>query len=141
MSDMESELLDVDDDDRHVPRLKKPPATSFLLFHWSPVERRAGIIRRGLEPGRLSVCNTWRAPYTCFADSPGWAWALSAGIKKHHDEWDLWCVWSDRLTEYEEIPGDGSRGGRPHEIRVYHRIPKSALWFAGTRSQRGERAS
>lgn len=114
---------------------------SFPLYHWSPVDRRRGIIRHGLVPGRRSICGEWRPPYIAFADDPEWAWKLSGGHPRgaHVDLWDLWVVWTEALDGYETIPGSEDRD--PHEYRVYARIFKRDLFFVGTRHRRGEFAA
>lgn len=113
------------------------PNRPFLLFHWSPTTRRPGILRYGLVPGKRSTCNVWRPPYVCFADSPSWAWALSGALRPDHPEWDLWQMWSDVPSGYEELPGYGEREGRVHEYRVYERVFKRDLWLVGSRPQQG----
>ena len=115
-------------------------ADPVMLFHWSPTTRRRGITRHGLVPGRLSIDRAWRPPYIAYAHSPSLAWALSGGHGrgKHIDVWDLWMTWTTHTGGYELLGGPGEP---MHEYRVYHRIPKSQLWFVGTRTQAGERAA
>jgi hypothetical protein len=109
--------------------MKRP----FPLYHWSPTERRKSILREGLKTHKLSRCGQWRPPYICFSDSPSWAWGASGDLGKNKGEqWDLWMVWTDKLDAYEEL-SIGSSSGKPTEFRVYHHIPKSKIWYVGSR--------
>lgn len=115
---------------------------SLLLFHWTPVARRKQIIRHGLRPAMRPTTHTatgWRAPYVCFADTPSWAWALSAGQPTAPPgDWDLWQCYADRLEDPYISPADWSNG--IHEVRTGHRVPKRHLWHVGTRTRpAGER--
>lgn len=116
----------------------------FVLFHWSPTDRRQRIIRRGLVPGSWSTDRLWRPPFVCFSANPELAWALSADTPRGHtvESWDLWATWTDDLTGFEEIVDRYPDTGREYvkEYRVYERVWKRDLWFVGTRTQRGERA-
>lgn len=106
----------------------------FPLYHWSPVERRKQIARRGLVPGSLSRDRDWRPPYICFSDSPSLAWGLSGGLgrDKRHKSWDLWMMWSDVPGGYEEMPFDHDPSWIK-EYRVYERIFKRDIWWVATR--------
>lgn len=117
-------------------------STPFPLFHWSPSERRKGIIRRGMDIGRWSVKRDWKPPLTCWASNPHLAWRLSGDVHRDIDSWDLWMTWSDDVSGYEQIIDyvKDSSDSYVKEYRIYERIPKSKLWFVGTRRQRGERA-
>jgi len=108
----------------------------FLLYHWSPVERRPQIQRRGLRPKALSRCGQWNAPYVCFSDSPSLAWILSAGMTDAPGEWDLWMVWSNVPSKLKRRTDLENGHGRPTEFRVHEPIPKSKLWHVGVRSHR-----
>ncbi len=104
----------------------------FILFHWSPVERRKQIEREGLCPGKLSRCKQWRPPYVCFSKSPSMAWGLSCIGRDKQGMWDLWMMWSDDVPNgWEVLSTDGS--GRPTEYRIYERIKKSRIWYVGSR--------
>lgn len=112
--------------------------SDFLLYHWSPKDRRKSIEHYGLRPGHLSTDHIWRPPVVCFAESPSLAWSLSAdtGRGRQHQFWDLWMVWSSTLLEsggYEIIPMDD---GTPREYRFYFRVWKRDLWYVGTREQK-----
>jgi hypothetical protein len=108
-----------------------------LLFHWTPTRHRRQIIRHGLVPGRRAVTHPapgWRSPYVCFADTPSYAWSLSAGQRTAPPgEWDLWQTWADRLEEPYVSPADWANG--IHEVRTGHRVPKRHLWHVGTRTR------
>lgn len=104
----------------------------FMLYHWAPVARRRSILRHGLVPGKRSVDGSWRPPYLCFAKFPTVAWALSATHSRVRGEWDLWCVWSDRVGLY--ITRNATRT-QWHwtEYRSKRRIAKAHVWHVGTR--------
>lgn len=102
----------------------------FLMFHWAPVERRRSITRHGLTPGKRSRCGQWKPPHICFSNSPSWAWAASAGLSEERGEWDLWMCWSGEASGYERLPNARAQCA---EYRVYETIPKSKIWFVGTR--------
>jgi hypothetical protein len=126
---------DEDDDDQRLPTVPYE-VPDRLVFHWSPVVRRRQIIRYGLRPRMRATITAleWRAPYVCFADSPSWAWALSAGMPwAPAGEWDLWQTWlSDLGPDIEVIP-DPSRQSGMYEIRTGARVFKRHLWHVGTR--------
>jgi len=108
----------------------------FLLYHWSPVERRPQILKRGLRPHVTSRCGQLKPPYVCFSDSPSLAWILSADMTDALGDWDLWMVWSNvpsKLTRRTDL--ENGRG-RPTEFRAHEPIPKSKLWYVGVRSHR-----
>ncbi len=116
---------------------------SYLIFHWSPTTRRKQITRRGFIPGSRSTDRLWRPPFICFASNPELGWVLSAGTPRGLavHSWDLWCVWTESLSGFEEIVDTYPDTGRAYvkEYRVYERVLKRDLWFLGTRTQRGER--
>lgn len=115
----------------------------FPLFHWSPTSRRARIVHRGMMPGSWSTDRLWKPPLVCFARDPEMAWDLSAGTPRGQliDSWDLWVMWSDVPSGYEEIVDHWPDTGVQYvkEYRIYERIFKKDLWFAGTRTQEGQR--
>ena len=107
------------------------------LFHWSPIERRPQILRHGLRPAQRSTTNSddWRAPHVCFADTPSWAWCLSAGcVGAPGSEWDLWQTWFYEL-DGRKVIRDATRPSGIYEVRTTVRVPKSALWHVGTRTR------
>lgn len=111
----------------------------FLLFHWSPVSRRQSILKQGLVPGKGSPLwrDGFRAPYICFCRTPSMAWCLSATQGKPR-KWDLWCVWSHHVESYK-IKRQNGRQWWKAEYRVPARIPKSRVWFVGTREYKSRR--
>ncbi|MCX7010285.1 MAG: hypothetical protein NTY53_24105, partial [Kiritimatiellaeota bacterium] len=117
---------------RKTQRKTKRP---FLLYHWSPASRRKAIERRGLVPGSTSRCGRWRPPYVCFCRYPNTAWALSATHSKVRGVWDLWCVWSDVAQPYTTL--NTATNARAWwwmtEYRCARRIPKSQVWWVGSR--------
>lgn len=112
-----------------------------LLFHWSPTSRRRSIIRHGLRPGHWSTDRAWKPDTIAYAESPSLAWALSAMTNRGraHHSWDLWAVWFSLLPDPVEINPADDEADRVKEWRTRGRVPKSALWFVGTRTQDGER--
>lgn len=114
----------------------------FPLYHWSPKDRRKEISKRGFMPGSRSVDNQWKPPFICFASDPELAWSLSGGIHQEIEDWDLWVMWSSTPDGYEEIKDHYPDTHREYvkEYRVYERVFKRDIWFAGTRAQAGEKA-
>lgn len=109
----------------------------FLLYHWSPVSRRKSILKHGLVPWKRAVTNIYRAPYVCFCRTPNMAWALSA-MQHGPGKWDLWCVWSHHVGSYTTRRQNGPQWWK-REYRVPRRIPKSRLWYVGTREFKSRR--
>lgn len=103
------------------------------LFHWAPVGRRKQILRHGLVPGRRSTTCTSKFNVVCFADSPSWAWALSAEMKwTPNGQWDLWQTALDLLTDPIILPGENRASGI-YEVRTEHRVYKRDIWYVGSR--------
>lgn len=111
--------------------MKRKP---FLLYHWSPSERRAGIIKRGLVIGSKHATHSdgWRANYLCFSDSPSHAWGHSGGFKNQPGDWDLWMVWSNLIPDLKRL--DHQDKTKPCEFRTRLSIKKRNIWYVGTRS-------
>jgi hypothetical protein len=102
------------------------------LYHWSPTQRRASILKRGLACRSRPVVNSHRADYLCFSTSASQAWALSAGaFGERGQEWDCWQV---SLDTADEVAVREFHGNRIEEIRVRNNVPKSRVWLVGTRS-------
>lgn len=104
-----------------------------LLYHWSPTRRRGQINRYGFRPSMRSVDGAWKPPFVCFSDSPSLAWSMSGHLHPEVSSWDLWMVWTDRLSGYEEIIDD--RDGSVKEYRIYERIFKRDVWYVATRAK------
>lgn len=116
------------------------------LYHWSPTRVRGAIRRRGLKPttetslcarpvvgvGHMEVDNEIETVLAvCLGTSPATAWALSGYFSAEVGEsWDLWEI---RLTDNDEIYVWPTKGANIDEIRVINRIPRSQLWYVGTR--------
>lgn len=121
------------------------------LYHWSPTERRSGIIRRGLRVAQRpvehsslssilsptefeSALKSWRAPYTCFAEDPLWAWKLSGELRPDIEFWDLWWVWlGDDFRVRRIRRNNGVIPARWDEWRVFDDLPKSAVHYVASR--------
>lgn len=101
-------------------------AKRFLLYHWSPSKNRERIEHNGLVPGSVSKDGSWKPPYICFSDSPVVAWWLMRVTAEPDTLFDLWVCWSDCVSGREKM-------GHAPEWRIYERIPKRHLWYAGTR--------
>lgn len=108
------------------------------LFHWSPRERRPGILRRGLLPQQRPTCTRneldsgFRQQAVCLSSDPRTAWSLSGAIfAKAGQTWDLWSV---RLAPDDALHTVPSWGDRINEFRVANRIPKSRLWWVAERT-------
>jgi len=106
----------------------------FVLYHWSHIARRKSILKHGLVPGKKSRCGLWRPPYVCYADTPQRAWLLSGKNCKERHFWDLWALWSDDVPKgWETLQNGWNRSGKAGEYRIYDRVPKSKLWYVGSR--------
>ena len=108
----------------------------FLLYHWSPAKNRKSILHDGLCPNKLSRTQTlsgdqYKANHVCFCRSPSAAWALSAMQDDKKGSFDLWMMWSD-IKPYKTLTCDSSVWTLT-EYRIYERIPKSKIWYVGTR--------
>lgn len=120
------------------------------LYHWSPRDRRASILRLGLVPGRrnfhgpvfngpgvdengedIVVPGEWRANYVCLGTTPVRAWKYSHGAWKSTGTFDLW---SATLEDSDEVHVNPFWGDRIIEVRVHNRIPKSRLIWVGERT-------
>lgn len=73
----------------------------------------------------------------CFADTPTWAWALSAGFSGAPGSEDLWQTWLHDLQRLGRVTmlSAPDRPSGLHEVRSFERVPKSALWHVGTRAR------
>lgn len=122
------------------------------MYHWSPIEARAGILRRGLlprtytaiashpwKPGEVKdghyltdiVDETVRA--VCLSATARTAWCYSGALNAERGSvWDLWEV---RLaSDDDEIHVQPFLGYIMNEVRVVNRIPKSRVWHVATRT-------
>jgi hypothetical protein len=61
------------------------------------------------------------------------AWGLSGYFADKKELWDLWMMWSTTPEGYETLTTGDNISGKPTEYRVYHRIPKSEIWYVGSR--------
>lgn len=108
------------------------------LYHWAPTARRKQITRFGLRPfmrATTSAGEGFRHRVVCFADSPGWAWALSGGMRwTPTGEWDLWQTELSLLTEAIILPSPDRASGI-YEVRTEHRVYKRDLWLVGSRTK------
>jgi len=111
------------------------------LYHWSPASRRKQILRYGLRPNMRSTITLgeaakYKAPYICFADTPGWAWGLSGDMHwAPSGVWDLWQTSLDRLTKPTILPADDRSSGI-YEVREEARVYKKDIWYVGSREKR-----
>jgi hypothetical protein len=110
------------------------------LYHWSPRERKKGIIRLGLVPGKkkypyVNNVTGEKEVYTqdsvSFSLDPATAWNYSHGCWKSTGVFDLWMVFPIPTDEIHIQP---TWGGRIIEVRVKNRIPKSRLILVGERT-------
>ena len=102
------------------------------LFHWSPSSRRAAITRRGLRVNSRPTTDSVRWDRICLSLSPSHAWVHSAAVSgERGEQWDLWQVSLNHDDHVDVMPFFGNRVG---EIRVHNSIPKSRIWFVGSRA-------
>jgi hypothetical protein len=106
-----------------------------VLFHWSPRERRTGITRLGLVPGKrptapggVMAVTDWEQ-MICLGPTPVRAWRLSAqAFGSPYGWWDLWEVSLDAKDAVHLVP---QWGPVLREVRVANRIPKRrVVWVA-----------
>lgn len=67
----------------------------------------------------------------CLGTSPATAWALSGWHNCF--EGDIWDCWEVTLSKDDEVHFLPEQGGILDEVRVMNRIPKSRVWYIGTR--------
>jgi hypothetical protein len=109
------------------------PPGDFLVYHWSPSERRSSIEERGLRIRQESVSapGQVRYPYVAFALDPLDAWEMSGHFFGAEIlSWDLWGVRASRLAGFEVIPMDD---GGVRELRSYRSIPARHVTYIATR--------
>lgn len=118
------------------------------LFHWSPIERRASIRKRGLTPRTSTVVCNHPVPReatghfvadhdlelvkaVCLGTSPALAWALSGVWSAQPGSvWDLWEV---NLDDDDEVHVFPVRGQQLAEVRVLTPLPARRVWHVGSR--------
>ena len=115
------------------------PELDLVLYHWSPRQNRANILKQGLSPGRSSLQGDWKPPYVCFSDEPDLAWRLSGAMWGEIKEWDLWMcnvTFQTSFAHYEIITDTYINTGRHYvkEYRIYTRVYKRDLVYVGSRS-------
>jgi hypothetical protein len=106
-----------------------------VLYHWSPRERRVGITRLGLVPGKRPTAPGGTMAVTdweqmiCLGPTAHQAWRLSAhAFGSPYGWWDLWEVALDEKDAVHLVP---QWGPRLREVRVANRIPKRrVVWVA-----------
>jgi hypothetical protein len=103
-----------------------------VLYHWSPVERRADVAAQGLRPGCAPNVAGYPLGYVCLGSTPSSAWALSGAMEwtSEIDEWDLWQV---RLVDGDDIRVRPDFLPAIREVKVYGPIPADRVWHVGTR--------
>lgn len=120
------------------------------LYHWSPLEARAGIIRHGLKPRTYTAIAKHPFPKStktghhrtqvvdetivtvCLGTTARTAWRYSGGI--HAERGSVWDLWEVNVEYEDEVHVEPLWGDRLAEIRVANRIPKSRVWHVGTRT-------
>lgn len=116
------------------------------FYHWSPVENRKGIVRRGLLGKRMPVCTiqvlemegesegekeeVFRQPMICMGPTPLQAWILSGYL--YGDEGSLWDLWQVMLEPEDELVVIHAGNGVT-EIRTPGPIPKRWVQLVGQR--------
>jgi hypothetical protein len=107
------------------------------LFHWSPTDRRKQIIRYGLRPGCRPTIGTAKTVtdgrhMICLGTTPSAAWGLSGAMPWACDV-DGWDLWQLQLVDTDEVHINPMGGCVVEEVRVANRIPKSRIWWVGSR--------
>jgi hypothetical protein len=114
-----------------------------FLYHWSPRSRYKNINRRGLRLDHSagpttssSICVSDARPVLCFGTSAIEAWSLSAELTYTPAGW--WDLWSIHVKDTDEVLALPTWGNRLSEIRLFNPVPRSRLWYVGSReSKRG----
>ena len=103
-----------------------------VLYHWSPVERRADIAAQGLRPGSTPNVAGYPLTYVCLGTTPSAGWSLSGAMEwmSEIDEWDLWQV---RLVDGDDIRVRPDFLPTIREVKVHGPIPADRIWYVGTR--------
>lgn len=112
------------------------PPGDFLVYHWSPRNRRESIEQHGLRirQDSSSAPSLVRYPYVAFAINPLEAWDMSGvPFADRSRTWDLWGVLASALGGFEIIPTDD---GDVREMRTYRSIPARHVRYIATRSRR-----
>jgi hypothetical protein len=120
------------------------------LYHWSPLDRRDRIVKRGLRPSTPTAVERFEeqgagarmlrpslgfdtAKAVCLGSSPSHAWSLCGALWGERGScWDLWQVTLVDEDDTVVMPSDEG-GARFGELRVLNRIPKARVWHVGTR--------
>lgn len=118
-----------------------------VLYHWSPIEARANIVKRGLlarTPTHVAGRPyQWKKPgHHLFDDdsesvkavrlgvSPSVAWRLSACFAERGRVFDLWEV---DLSSDDEVHPRAVMGYELDEVAVLNDIPRTRIWWGGSR--------
>lgn len=117
------------------------------LYHWSPAANHKNIQKRGLRPTTETTVTMHPVPpnighhegddklegvlAVCLGTSASTAWGLSgAWSAELGSVWDLWQV---VLTEDDEVHIRTEYGPQAYEVRVLGKIPRSRIWYVGSR--------
>jgi hypothetical protein len=123
------------------------------LYHWSPIKYHDSIQKRGLRPTTPTTVSMRPVPENvghymeedqefsmkavCLGTSPSTAWALSGAWSAEIGEtWDLWQV---RVMSTDEVHIRTEWGVQLNEVRVVNAIPRSQIWYVGSRTRKRSR--
>lgn len=124
------------------------------MFHWSKAENRERISRSGLRPTHPTATPAWDAGTVrrdgavlhresdesesflavCLGWTPSHAWNLCGAIPSVSTPGEAWDLWQVVLDEGDRVYPLEFEGFRLEEVRVRNRIPKSRVWFVGSRT-------
>lgn len=102
------------------------------MYHWSPRDRRAAILRDGLQPASRSSVASGEQGCISLGPTPSKAWAYSGdmGWTGEVDDWDLWQV---RLIDTDHANVRTDFGPVIVEVKVYNAIAAERCWWIGER--------
>lgn len=107
------------------------------LYHWSPAERYASIVRDGLRPGSdPTVATGTRLTYLCLSPDPRLAWSIS-GAMDWVSEIEHWDLWQARIVDGDELHVRPENDPVIREVKLRGCIPPDRLWWIGRRYDLG----
>ena len=101
------------------------------LYHWSPKDRRLGILQNGLQLMAKAQVNTVPFPWICLGTTPSSAWGLT--LAEQRLEIEVWDLWQVTLAEKDHVDILAEWGPAIREVRVHNGLPSDRLWWIGER--------
>ena len=101
------------------------------LYHWSPKDRRLGILQNGLQLMSKATVGSVAFPWVCLATTPSCAWGLT--LAEDRMEVEVWDLWQVTLTEKDHVNILSDWGPAIREVRIHNGLPSDRLWWIGER--------